>query len=188
MRLPLIAPSELTAEQKSLYDDMRKGIASNFSDFKFESEDGALIGPWNPWLHEPRIGRALWDLTLVMTATATLPGNVREVAILAVGSHFGAAYEIYAHAAVAQRQGMTLPRLATLTAGLKPADLDAAESVAFDLAHSLVRGGVLPEPIYRLSMDTFGQHGTNELIYLVGLYSIVSVTLNGFNVPVPERE
>jgi len=26
------------------------------------------------------------------------------------------------------------------------------------------------------------------LIYLVGLYCLVSVTLNGFNVPVPESE
>ena len=33
-----------------------------------------------------------------------------------------------------------------------------------------------------------GQHGANELIYLVGLYCMVSMTLNGFNVPVPERE
>jgi hypothetical protein len=39
-----------------------------------------------------------------------------------------------------------------------------------------------------LAVDTFGQHGTNELIYLVGLYGLVSTTLNGFNVPVPERE
>jgi hypothetical protein len=27
MRLPLIAPADLTPEQKALYDDMRKGIA-----------------------------------------------------------------------------------------------------------------------------------------------------------------
>jgi 4-carboxymuconolactone decarboxylase len=46
----------------------------------------------------------------------------------------------------------------------------------------------LPEPLYRLAVKTFGQHGTNELIYLVGLYALVSTTLNGFNVPVPERE
>ena len=52
----------------------------------------------------------------------------------------------------------------------------------------LVRGGTLPEPLYRSAVETFGQHGTNELIYLVGLYSLVSTTLNGFNVPVPERE
>jgi 4-carboxymuconolactone decarboxylase len=56
------------------------------------------------------------------------------------------------------------------------------------VSYKLVRGGTLPEPLYRLAVATFGQHGANELIYLVGLYSLVSTTLNGFNVPVPERE
>ena len=42
MRLPLIPPAELTPQQKSLYDEMRKGIASNFNAFKVEREDGAL--------------------------------------------------------------------------------------------------------------------------------------------------
>lgn len=188
MRLPLIPPSELTPEQKQLYDDMRKGIATNFSAFTVEREDGALMGPWNPWLHEPAIGRAIWDLTLAMTANATLKDNVRQIAILVVGARFGAAYEIYAHIAVAELQGMRPERLATLVADLKPNDLAADESVAFDVAYALVRGGILPEPLYRLAVETFGQHGANELIYLVGLYSLVSTTLNGFNVPVPERE
>jgi 4-carboxymuconolactone decarboxylase len=34
MRLPLIPPSDLTPEQRSLYDAMREGIASNFNAFK----------------------------------------------------------------------------------------------------------------------------------------------------------
>jgi 4-carboxymuconolactone decarboxylase len=188
MRLPLIAPADLTPEQKPLYDDMRQGIASNFNAFKALREDGALMGPWNPWLHEPAIGKAIWDLTLAMTAQASLPDNVRQIAILAVGARFGAAYEIYAHIAVAEFEGMKPHRLATLVADLKPDDLAPDESIAFDVAYALVRGGVLPEPLYRLAVETFGQHGANELIYLVGLYSLVSVTLNGFNVPVPERE
>jgi 4-carboxymuconolactone decarboxylase len=188
MRLPLIARADLTPEQKPLYDAMRKGIASNFNAFKVEREDGALMGPWNPWLHEPAIGKAIWDLTLSMTANATLKDNIRQIAILVVGAHFNAAYEIYAHIAVAEHEGMKEQRLATLVAGLKPADLADDEALAFDVTHSLVGGGVLPEPLYRLSVTTFGQHGTNELIYLVGLYCLVSMTLNGFNVPVPERE
>jgi 4-carboxymuconolactone decarboxylase len=85
MRLPLIAPADLTRQQKSLYDDMRKGIAGNFTAFKVLSDDGALMGPWNPWLHEPGIGQAIWDLTLAMTANASLPDNVRQVVILVVG-------------------------------------------------------------------------------------------------------
>lgn len=188
MRLPLIPPAELSPEQKPLYDDMRKGIASNFNAFKVEREDGALMGPWNPWLHEPRIGGAIWELTKAMTAEASLPDNVRQIAILVVGARFDAAYEIYAHIAVAEKEGMTPERLATLVADVKPVDFSAEESVAYDFAFALVRGGVLPEPLYRLAVETFGQHGTNELIYLVGLYSLVSTTLNGFNVPVPERE
>lgn len=188
MRLPLIAPSELTNEQRSLYEDMKKGIAGHFNDFVAVRDDGALMGPWNPWLHEPVIGKAVWDLTLAMTAKAVLPDNVRQIAILVVGARYDAAYELYAHIAVAEREGMPAERLATLVADLKPNDLAADESVAYDLAYALSRGGVLPEPLYRLAVKTFGQHGTNELIYLVGLYALVSTTLNGFNVPVPERE
>ena len=188
MRLPLISPSDLTPEQKPLYDAMRKGIAANFNAFQSEREDGALMGPWNPWLHEPAIGQAIWNLTLAMTANAALPDNVRQIAILVVGAHFDAAYEIYAHIAVAEHEQMSAQRLATLVADLKPSDLSRDESVAYDLAYALSRGGTLPEPIYRLAVATFGQHGTNELIYLVGLYAMVSTTLNGFNVPVPERD
>lgn len=188
MRLVPITPRDLTPEQTLLYTDMRRGIATSFNTFKTEREDGALIGPWNPWLHEPAVGRAIWDLTVAMTVNAVLPNNVRQIAILVVGAHFNAAYEIYAHIAIAENANMSNERLATLVANLKPTDLAEDESAAYDLAYALCRGGVLPEPIYRIAVNKFGQHGTNELIYLVGLYSMISTTLNGFNVPVPERE
>jgi alkylhydroperoxidase family enzyme len=146
------------------------------------------MGPWNPWLHEPVIGKAIWDLTLTMTAQSVLSDPIRQIVILVVGARFDAAYEIYAHIAVAEREGMSAKRLATICADLKPDDLTDEESIAFDLAYALVRGGTLPEPIYALARQTFGQHALNEMIYLVGLYAMVSTTLNGFNVPVPERE
>ncbi|MBX9796465.1 carboxymuconolactone decarboxylase family protein [Sphingomonas sp.] len=188
MRLPLIAPDALTPEQRPLYEDMRAGIASTFNAFKAIGEDGALLGPWNPWLHAPVIGQAIWNLTKAMSIGATLPDPARQVAILVTGAHFDAAYEIYAHIAIAEREGMSSARLSALCAGVKPADLSAEESVAYDVAYALVKGGVLPEPCYRLAVETFGQAGATELIYLVGLYCLVSMTLNGFNVPVPERE
>ena len=47
-------------------------------------------------------------------------------------------------------------------------------------------GGVLPELVYKKAIERFGEESTAELIYLVGLYCMVSVTLNGFDVPVPE--
>jgi hypothetical protein len=46
--------------------------------------------------------------------------------------------------------------------------------------------GVLPDLIYRQAIAHFGEEGTAEFINLVGLYCMVSVTLNGFDVPIPE--
>jgi alkylhydroperoxidase family enzyme len=186
MRLPLVPPAQLSAAQKPLYEDMKAGIASDFNAFKTVAPDGALLGPWNPWLHEPRIGGAIWELTKAMTAEASLPDKARQIAILVVGARYKAAYELYAHIAVAEREGMSEARLATLTAGARPADLDEQEGCAYDVAFALSGGGVLPEPAWNRAVKLFGRHGANELVYLVGLYALVSITLNGFDVPLPE--
>src|SRR6202022_1356989 len=73
MRLPIIPPAELNAEQKPLYDDMRDGIAKNFQGFINIRDDGTLLGPWNPWIHEPKFGKPVWELTKGMVQTRPLP-------------------------------------------------------------------------------------------------------------------
>jgi 4-carboxymuconolactone decarboxylase len=188
MRLPLIPPSELSPEQRSLYDDMHEGISKSFQGFIAMRGDGTLMGPWNPWLHEARIGKPIWDLTKALSAQSNLPDPARQVAILVTGAHFRAAYEIYAHVAVAEHDKLPDAKLATIVAGQRPPDLTRDEAVAYDVAAALTGGGVLPELTYRTAVDAFGVHGAAELCYLVGLYCLVSVTLNGFDVPVPEPE
>jgi len=186
MRLPIFPPAELNAEQKPLFADMRDGIARNFQGFINIRDDGALLGPWNPWIHEPQFGKPVWQLTKAMVSNPSLPANVREVAILVTGAHFKSAYELYAHVIVAERRGLSDEKLATIVAGQRPNDLTRQEAVAYDFASALVNGGVLPELTYRAAVEQFGQHGAAELSYLVGLYCLVSVTLNTFDVPVPD--
>jgi len=185
MRLPLIPPAQLTPEQRALYDDMREGIKANFKGFATIREDGALMGPWNPWLHEPAFGKPVWDLTKVLSTKPALPPAVREIAILVTGAHFRAAYELYSHVIVAENKGLNDEKLATIVAGHRPADLSREEAIAYDVAAALVGGGVLADLTYRAAVTTFGQHGAAELMQLVGLYCMVSVTLNAFDVPVP---
>ena len=186
MRLPLIDPDKLTAEQRPLYDDMQAEIAKNFQGFKSSGAKGALIGPFNPWLHEPQFGKPIWELTKALSNSPSLPRPLREVAILVTGAKFRAAYEIYAHVALAEKRGLSDEKLATIVAGQRPVDLTKQEAVAYDVASALVSGGVLPELTYRAAVKEFGEHGAAELSYLVGVYCMVSVTLNTFDVPVPE--
>lgn len=188
MRLPLIAPDQLTPEQKPVYQSMRDGIERNFKGFTAIADSGALIGPWNPWVREPKFGKPIWDLVLALSVSPSLPKPVREIAILVTGASFHSAYELYAHVLGAEARGLSDETLATIVAGQRPADLDYEAAVAYDVAYALVHHGVLPELNYRLAIKAFGEHGAAELIYLVGLYCLVSVTLNGFDVPVPEIE
>jgi 4-carboxymuconolactone decarboxylase len=185
MRLPLIPPTDLAAEQRQLYDDMRKGIEANFKGFTAIDDGGRLIGPWNPWLHFPKFGGPVWELVKALSTAPKLPRPVREIAILVTGAHFHSAYEIYAHVLVAELRGIDDDKIATIIAGQRPGNLTREEAVAYDLASALVSGGVLPELTYRQAVDLFGEEATAEFIYLVGLYCMVSVTLNGFDVPIP---
>jgi alkylhydroperoxidase family enzyme len=186
VRLPILDPTELTDEQKPLYDDMRKGIQDHFKGFVNMRADGALLGPWNPWLREPRFGKPVWELVKAVASNPLLPAPVREVAILVTGSHFRSGYELYAHVLVAEARGLSDEKLATIVAGQRPLDLTRQEAVAYDMASALVNGGVLPELTYRAAVQEFGEHGAAELSYLVAVYCMVSVTLNTFDVPVPD--
>jgi hypothetical protein len=187
MRLDLIPPDQLPADKKPLYEDMRAGIERSFKGFTAIREDGALMGPWNPWIRFAKFGGPVWELTKAIADKPSLPGPVREVAILVTGAHFRSAYELYAHVIVAENRGLSDEKLATIVAGQRPADLTRQEGVAYDVAAALVAGGVLPELTYRAAVQEFGQEGAAELSYLVGLYCMVSVTLNSFDVPVPDQ-
>lgn len=185
MRLPPIAPQDLTDEQRLLYEDMKAGVNAKYSLFVTMRDDGAFMGPWNAWLHEPEVGAAFWNTTKAMTRFKIVADRVRQIAILVVGARFAAEYELYAHSAVARKNGFSDQFISTLVSGSRPVGMMDEEGIAYDVANVLSSGRKLPDDTYRRALDLLGQHGTNELIYLVAHYCFVSVTLNGFDVPVP---
>jgi alkylhydroperoxidase family enzyme len=185
MRLPLLSQDDLSPEQP-LYEDMRDGIQRNFKGFTAINDAGELIGPWNPWLRFAKWGGPVWELVKALSISPGLPRPVREIAILVTGAKFHSAYEIYAHVLAAELRGLPDEKTATIVAGQRPSDLAEDEGIAYDVASNLVSGGVLPTLTYKCAVGAFGEEGAAELIYLVGLYCAVSVTLNGFDVPLPE--
>ena len=187
MRLPLLPPDRLNPEQRAFYDRALKQIEhGGFTAFKTRSDDGALLGPWGVFVHEPAVGQAHYDQVEAIAALKRLPEAAKQVAILAVGAHYKAAYELYAHAATAERQGMSPAKIAPIAAGERPTDLTPEEAAAYDVASALVAGGVLPGAAYRTARELFGQEALTELILYVGLYAQVSITLNAFDVPSEE--
>ena len=135
---------------------------------------------------EPAVGQAHYDLIDAITALKRLPESAKQVALLVTGARYKAAYELYAHATTAASEGMAPAKIATIAAGGRPFDLTAEEACAYDVASALVAGGVLADATYKAARDLFGQGGLNELVFWIGVYAQVSITLNAFDVPSEE--
>jgi 4-carboxymuconolactone decarboxylase len=188
MRLPLLPPASLSPVQKSLYDDMVDVIEKNFGELVARRRDGAPIGPFNAWLHFPQFGKPAWAFNRAMWEHSVLPAAIHQLVILVTAAKFGARYEIYGHEYFAGRAGLAEQKIATIVARERPSDLTDDERVAYDMAAALNRGGPLPETTYRAVLTTFGEQGLAEIVFLVGCFSMVGVTLNAFDASVPGRE
>jgi 4-carboxymuconolactone decarboxylase len=188
MRLPLLPPASLSAEQKKLYDDMVAVIEANFGELVARREDGALIGPFNGWLHFPQFGGPAWAFNKALIEHSVLPAAIHQIVILVTAAKFGARYEIYGHEYFARRAGVAEDKIATIAAGQRPTDLTRDEGVAYDMAAALNRGAPLPRSTYGAAFAAFGEEGLAEIVFLVGCFSMVGVTLNAFDASVPGSE
>jgi 4-carboxymuconolactone decarboxylase len=183
MRVSPVPKAELSGSELALHDAFAERIGKNYTAFKAIREDGALLGPWSVWLQVPKTGAAIGQLLEAVAAMPGLSEIAVQVVILVTGAHFNAAYGVYAHAAVGAQVGLSDDHIATLSAGEIPADLDTEATVAAQLARTLLKGGVLPGPLFKHAVAGLGQDGVNQVVFLVGLYCLVSMTLNAFDVP-----
>ena len=188
MRLPLLPPASLSPDQQSLYDDMVDVIEENFGELVARRSDGALIGPFNAWLHFPQFGKPAWAFNRAMWEHSVLPAAIHQLVILVTAAKFGARYEIYGHEYFAGRAGLADQKIASIVAGERPDDLTHEERAAYDMAAALNRGGPLPEATYRAVLSTFGEQALAEIVFLGGCFSMVGVALNAFDASVPGHE
>lgn len=161
--------------------------------FITKATDGSFLGPFGIFMHDPcpnhAVGRAFFAMMLALSHQQGLSAQTREVAILAVGAHYNAKYEIYAHGNVARKVGLKQSQIDLMCRREKPKDLDSQGSVAYDVAVDLVSksgGGKLSDSLYQKAVESLGQEGTMALVQFVGFYAYTCIVLNGFDVGVPD--
>lgn len=183
-RLPPIEPGALDSRQRGLYDDMVAVIEKNFGELITRRPDGALVGPFNGWLHFPQFGEAAWAFNRALWEHRSLPADIHQLVILVTAARFGARYQIHGHEYFAARAGMSPGKIATILAGERPLDLTADEQVAYDLAATLNRGMPLADTTYAAAVSSLEESGVAEIVFLVGCFSMVAITLNAYDTSV----
>lgn len=157
-------------------------------------KDGELLGPLSIMMYTPEYSTHTMRLNKEVLNLPALEPAVTEVAILATQGHytgsFGGGFLTYSHSRIAASKGLlTEEQMKKITEGGKPADLDEKESVAFDLAMRLVKGGKpLEQHLWEKANAVLGKDQTLHVIQLVAYYSLHGVTLNAGIIGAPEGE
>ena len=183
-RFPLLAPGELSDQQRRVYEAIAGPPRGN-GPFSIVDEAGRLAGPFNALLHSPAIGDAVQGLGAVLRFGGSLPDRTRELVICAVAAELESAYEWYAHSRVATSVGISGTELEKLHDGESPDTLTADEDAALGLARALLRGNTVSPDVHSAALEHFGHGGITEISVLVGYYRLLAGILAAGDVPLP---
>jgi 4-carboxymuconolactone decarboxylase len=169
------AIDSLTPEAQKVYD-------------KIVARRGKLRGPYAPLMHDPPLAEPVADLGEYLRFKSTLPGDVREMAILVVARHVSQPFEWWAHAPIARREGLAEEVIQRIhargdLAALPPKYADAARVVRHVLEFETI-----PADLHARVQKTLGVSGLMELVVLAGYYRLIAGVLFAFDVPLPEGE
>ena len=187
-RLPLLDPKTLDGEHAELYKTLSSTVIAwaNDSGFRGTTEDGKLIGPFNPYLYSTGITPGFLKWMQADSKHTTLSKRVHEVVILSVGAVWKSPYELYAHSAVARKAGLPEAAIAALAQGRPPDGITGDELVAHRFARQLASEHRVDDALYREAEAHFGKRGLVDMTYLVGMYLLTCALLNVFEIPAPE--
>jgi 4-carboxymuconolactone decarboxylase len=173
-RLHLPAPEEMTPEQRAVHDEIVTGVR------------GALIGPLRAVIHSPDLARRWSQLGEYLRFSTCLPKKLNELAIIVTGRHWNAQIEFLVHAEAARSAGLDPTCIEAIRLGEAPAFIKQSEADIYEFARSLLQTGTVEASSYAAVCAPWGARGVVELTALIGYYSMVAMTLNAHEIPLPD--
>jgi 4-carboxymuconolactone decarboxylase len=176
MRLKLLSPGEMNADQKQTYEESIAGTR------------GAPPAPMMAWLNSPELARHATRLGAVLRFDTIFPAKLSEIAILVTARHWTSHYEWYAHKRLALKGGMDPDIIDDIRDRRAPRFDDPKGQMIYDVSKSLHEGHGLAKALYDEAVKVLGERGLVEIIGLCGYYTLVSMTLNTIEFGLPEGE
>jgi 4-carboxymuconolactone decarboxylase len=146
---------------------------------------GALIGPFNAMLYQPLIGERLIALGEQLLSSSGLARELAELAILVTSAYWQANVEWWAHSTFARRAGLGDETIASIASGDEPRFSEPAQRCVYRYTRALLTDRRVDDETYHDAIELLGEALVTELTTLVGYYSLISLLLNAFRVPVP---
>ena len=169
-RLPDLDPAALTPEQQQVFDAITNGPR------------GSVRGPFAALLHHPGIAEHVQAMGIHLRFNGVLPGRLRELAILTAARFWGAEYEWNSHAPIAEKEGLAPAVIKAIAENRTPVFPSDDEKIVHAFCRELHEEHTVSDAAFDAAVAVLGREGVIELTALCGYYTIISMTLNTFQV------
>jgi 4-carboxymuconolactone decarboxylase len=172
-RLPDLDEAKLTAGQRRTYEEIMR-------------VRGRVRGPFAVWLRNAELGEYALKLQDLFASRVTLERRLVQLMILVAARLSTAQYAWFIHEPHALNQGIAPEIVEAIRQRRAPDFTREDERAVYDITVELNLNRALSEANFQRGMALFGEQGMVELVSAIGFYSMVAMTLNAFDVQVPD--
>jgi 4-carboxymuconolactone decarboxylase len=173
-RMPLLDLAQLAPAQQTVYDAITSGPR------------GAVRGPLAVWLTSPELADKAQNLGAFCRYGTSLSPRLSELAILVTGAHWQAGYEWFAHAPIGIAAGLSPAAVEAIRKGEAPTGLADDEQLVYAFARELWQHRRVSDATYQATRAKLGEQAVVELVGVLGYYTLISMTIVTFDVPLPD--
>jgi 4-carboxymuconolactone decarboxylase len=173
-RITFPAPETMTSEQRLVYDKIVSGPR------------GRIEGPLRAALYNAELADRWQALGALLRYNTSLTKRQSEIAILVTGRSCNSPFEWYAHRRESEKIGIEQHILESILAQTEPLFEQVDERLIFQFAVELNRYKSVSDATYSQALDHFDAKTLVELTALVGYYTMVAMTLNAHEIPLPD--
>lgn len=175
-RIPPLDPEHLTARQREVYDAIASGPR------------GGVRGPLAVWLNRPDLADHAQALGRYCRYDTSLPPRLSELAILATARVWMSEFEWAAHKPIALKVGVAPEIVEAIRTGGEPVFDQADEAIVYRFSVMLHTERKVTDEVYSRAVDVLGKDAVVDLTGLLGYYTLISMTINVFEVPPPDGQ
>jgi 4-carboxymuconolactone decarboxylase len=173
-RLPDIDVARLSPEQRKVHDAIVAGPR------------GKVEGPLRVWLTSPPLAARAQELGAFCRFHTSLAPRLSELAILVTAAHWRAGFEWHAHEKFAREAGLSGAVIEAIKTGAEPRFQNDDEAAVHAFARELLQERQVSDATYARATAALGTVGVVDLVGILGYYGLISMTINAFQLPVPD--
>lgn len=172
-RIPLPTRDAMTDEQRAVHDKVVSGPR------------GEIKGPLRAALYNAELADRWQALGELLRYRTSLPARLSELAILVTARACSSPFEWYAHRLEAHKAGIDTAIIEAIRTDTDPPGLSADDMLVYRYALELNRRKSVSDRTYAAALERFGAKTIVELTALIGYYTMVAMTLNAHEIPLP---